>query len=127
MYSGYMKKSKLLMQLNGAVFYSTDLDAIDDFYTNLGFELEFREEDNYISFLLPQGGRLGVKLASEEREVPGHQTIQVLTNDIEACRAKVDKTDAEIYQDTRVIKDWGTYFEILDPDANKITFVQLED
>jgi hypothetical protein len=108
-----MKKPKLKMQLNGAVFYSANIDTVEEYYEKLGFELEFREEDSYVSFLLPSGGRLGIKLASEEREHPGYQTIHVQVDDI--------------YQDTRLVEGWGTYFEILDPDANKLTFVQLED
>jgi predicted enzyme related to lactoylglutathione lyase len=122
-----MKKSKLKQQLYGAVFYTHDIDAVEEYYEKLGFELEYREEDSYISFLLPAGGRLGIKLASEEREHPGYQAIQVEVDDVAACRNLIGKIETQVYQDTRVVEEWGTYFEVLDPDDNKITFVQFED
>jgi predicted enzyme related to lactoylglutathione lyase len=122
-----MKKPKLKQQLYGAVFYTRNIDAVEEYYEKLGFELEYREEDSYISFLLPTGGRLGIKLASEEREHPGYQAIQVEVDDVTACRKLSEKHSVNVYQETRVVEDWGTYFEILDPDNNKITFVQFAD
>lgn len=111
------------MKLHSAVFYSHNIDAVEDFYINkLGLELDYRSGDTFISFLFPNKVKLGVKKAVEEREIPGAQTIFVEVDDIHAWYQKVKDLNLTILKEL-VEESWATNFSILDPDKNKVQFI----
>jgi len=50
------------MNLHSAVFYSNDLSKAIPFYTEkLDFKMEYQQEDKFVSFIFPNGARLGIK------------------------------------------------------------------
>lgn len=111
------------MKLDSVVFYSDDLEKVVDFYQNIiGLQLESQNEQ-YVSFKLENGVSLGIKKREDEREVPGHQTLIISTDNINILYKKFKKKNLEFYEE---LKDyfWGRHFSILDPDKNKVEFVQ---
>lgn len=60
---------------------------------------------------------MGIKKQSEEREVPGTQTIFIGTNDIKQIYEKL-KPKVEMYKDLQEYSS-GKEFSILDPDEIK--------
>jgi predicted enzyme related to lactoylglutathione lyase len=118
-----MEKPKF--HLDSAVFYSNDINKIVDFYVNfVGLELEYRQGDKFASFLFEGGGRLGVKLKAEDREVPGAQTVFIEVSEIEPLYEQMKQKGAEIIKELQVTKGFGQNFSILDPDQNKVQFVK---
>lgn len=112
------------MNLDSAVFYSNDIEQAVAFYTNvLGFIMEYQQEDNYVSFVFPNNARLGIKKKVEVREVPGAQTVFISVENIDELYAKLKEKNIAIYKEL-VTQDWGKNFSILDPDQNKIQFVE---
>lgn len=94
------------------------------FYTEiLGFEIEYRQSDKYISFIFENGARLGIKKATEEREIPGYQTVFISIDNITSYFNSIKRNDVEICKEL-VEKDYGIEFSLLDPDKNKILFIQ---
>jgi catechol 2,3-dioxygenase-like lactoylglutathione lyase family enzyme len=112
----------VIMKIHSAVFYSENIDVIEDFYINLlGFDLDYRSGDTFISFKVGEGARLGIKKHTEAREIPGHQTVFVEVDLVEEYYRKLVEAGIEILKPlTEEI--WATEFTILDPDGNKVLF-----
>ena len=110
------------MHLHSAVFYTKDIDTIEEFYKDkLGFKVEYRSDDRFISLLIGDNGRLGIKKQVEEREVPGHQTVFIEVEDVERYYNEVKDRGLNILKKLTKEK-WATEFTILDPDGNKVLF-----
>lgn len=108
--------------LHSAIFYTRNLTESVDFYVQLlEFEIEYIQQGRFASFILGEC-RLGIKQAKEEREIPGHQTVFVMTDDIvqlyEALKAR-----RVTFSKHLVEEDWATNFALLDPDGNKMLFI----
>lgn len=110
--------------LEAVVFYTNDISAVADFYTTqIGLKLEYRSGDKYISFLFDNGVKLGIKKAVEEREKPGSQTFFLAVKDARAEYKKAQAKGLNIHK--KLIEEtWAIEFSVLDPDGNKIEFVQ---
>lgn len=122
------KTTSLDMKLDSAVFYSADLDSVINFYRDrLGFDVEYTQEGKFISFIFENGARLGIKKAVEEREVPGAQTVFVGVTDIGSLYGKLRGGGVEILKELIDQPGFGKNFSILDPDRNKIQFVERSD
>jgi len=113
--------------LDSVIFYTNDIDRVVDYYTNvIGLRLEYRSGDKYASFLFDNNVRLGIKKAVEEREVPGAQTFFLAVEDAEAEFKKAQGKGLSIRK--QLVKEpWAIEFSVLDPDGNKIEFVQKID
>jgi len=112
------------MKLHSAVFYSTNLQHIKDFYVSfLGTEIESGQTDKFVSFKFENGVRLGVKIGNKPREVGGHGTIFVEVSDIDGWYKKSVDSGKEIYKHL-VKQPWGKSFSILDADGNKVEFLE---
>ncbi|HBG81349.1 TPA: hypothetical protein DDW69_00730 [candidate division CPR2 bacterium] len=112
------------MNLHSAVFCSNDLSKVVPFYAErLGFKLEYQQDDKFVSFIFPNGARLGIKRKVEDREIPGAQTVFIEVKDIENLYERIKKSDIKILKEL-VVQDWGKNFSILDPDNNKVQFVE---
>lgn len=110
--------------LDAVIFYTNDLGEAVKFYTEqIGLKLEYKSGDKYASFLFDNGVKLGIKRASEEREVPGAQTFFLATENAEAEYEKVQKKGLKIRKEL-VEEEWAIEFSIVDPDGNKIEYVQ---
>lgn len=112
------------MELDSVNFYSSDIPRSVAFYTGvLGFELDYKQGDDYAAFLFTNGVRLGIKRAVEEREVPGAQTLIVSSRDANADYAAAQKKGLRVHHP---LSDdpWGLWFSILDPDGNLIEYLQ---
>jgi len=108
------------MNLHSAVFYTNNIDAVEDFYNKkLGIEVEYRSGDKFISFIFPNNIRLGIKKAVEEREVPGKQTIFIEVDDVNYWYKKAQELNLNIHKQLTE-ESWATEFSILDPDGNKV-------
>lgn len=116
---------KLYMNLDSAVFYSNDIAKVVTFYRDiLGFTVEYQQEDKYVSFIFPNGARLGIKKRIEEREIPGAQTVFIAPDqDITLLYEDLKQKGAPIYKEL-VDQAWGKNFSILDPDKNKVQFIE---
>ena len=113
------------MKLHSAVFYTNDIDAVEDFYTNkLGLALDYRAGEKFISFLLSNDTKLGIKKATEEREIPGAQTVFLQVDDVNAWYTKAQDMNLNILKELTE-ESWATNFSILDPDKNKVQIIQL--
>jgi len=112
------------MKLDSAVFYSNDIPEIVKYYIEqIGLMLEYQQGEKYASFPLDGGVRLGIKKTSEEREVPGAQTIFLAVDDAEAAYKKAQDKKLNICKEL-VDQPWGIEFSVLDHDNNKILFIQ---
>ncbi len=112
------------MKLHSAIFYTNNIDAVEDFYLNkLNLKLDYRTEDKYISFILSNDAKLGIKKAIEKREIPGAQTVFLEVDDIEKVYERLRTMGVDIYKEL-THESWATNFSILDPDNNKVQFVQ---
>ena len=110
--------------LDAVVFYTNDIDKIIDFYTyQIGLELEYRSGDKYASFLFDNGVRLGIKKAAEKREIPGSQTFFLSVKNAKIEYKNAQKKGLKIYKEL-IEETWALEFSVLDPDGNKIEFVQ---
>lgn len=113
------------MNLDSAVFYTNDIEKAMKFYRDIiGFTIEYQQGDKYISFIFSNNARLGIKKKVEERELPGAQTIFIsLEKGIENLYEDLKQKGVPIYKEL-VVQDWGKNFSILDPDKNKVQFVE---
>ena len=111
------------MRIESAVFYTSDIENGKNFYENkIGLKIDSYQEGKFVSFLFENGVKLSIKKASEEREVPGKQTIFITADDIKSLFQKykdVGFTFFKEYEET----SWGSQFSVADPDNNKIVFV----
>ena len=111
------------MDLDSACFYSNDIDKVIPFYKDaLGFSFDHRTE-RFVSFIFPNGARLGIKNQTEEREKPGFQTVFIKVADVEKIYLELKEKGLEIYKELQE-RPWGKEFSILDPDKNKILYIQ---
>lgn len=112
------------MNLDSAVFYSKDIDKIADFYKNfMGFKLHSRQGNKFVSFIFPNGGKLAIRIEKGEREIAGHQTIFIGCEDIDEKFNELKIKGANFYREIEKY-DWGTSFDIIDPDNNKVEFIK---
>lgn len=110
--------------LGAVVFYTNDLAKAVDFYTNqIGLKLEYTSGDKYASLLFDNGVKLGIKKASELREIPGSQTFFLAVENAEAEYEKAQKKGLHILKEL-VEEAWAFEFSVLDSDGNKVEFVQ---
>ena len=116
------------MDLDAAILYSNDINAIRKFYEEVvGLTCQYQDGEKYVSFIFPNGAKLGInKSAFPDRERPGGQTVFIRASDIKAEKEKYEKLGYEFYE-PYVEYNWGTYFAILDPDGNKIGFINPAD
>ncbi len=114
------------MDLDSAVFYSDDLDRITTFYVDvIGLDVLYRDKDQYVAFEFPSGARLGINRPTNElrpRDKPGHQTIFLKVDDVKSRSEDFIAQGFELFE-PYVEEDWGEFFAILDPDDNKIGFI----
>ena len=111
------------MDLDSANFYSKDIQAVIPFYRDiLGMKIEYATE-RFVSFIFPNGAKLGIKNQIREREVPGFQTVFLSVEGIANLYAKHKEMKLEFYSGLTEF-DWGTEYSIIDPDGNKVLFVQ---
>lgn len=114
------------MKLHSAIFYTQDIDSLDDFYTNkLGLQLDYRTGDKFISFCLSNTVKLGIKKATEAREIPGAQTVFLEVDDVNEWYKKAQSMGLNILKELTE-ENWATNFSILDPDKNKIQIIQIK-
>ena len=114
------------MKLHSAVFYTNNIDEVERFYNKtLGLEIEYRSGNKFISLIFPNKVRLGIKKASEDREVPGKQTIFIEVKDIDNWYAKAKDLKLNILKELTE-ESWATNFSVLDPDKNKVQFIQTK-
>jgi predicted enzyme related to lactoylglutathione lyase len=114
------------MNLDSAVFYSKDIEKIADFYKNfIGLAIHDRQGDNFVSFIFPNGGKLSIRMEKGDREIAGHQTVFISCDDIDEQFRQMKEKNANIIADLENY-DWGSRFEISDPDNNKITFIKYK-
>lgn len=112
------------MKLHSAIFYTNDINRIIEFYRDfLHLQVKYLQEDIYVSFIVGSS-MLGIKKAKEEREIPGHQAIFISVSNIEEMYREIKSKLTILKPLTR--EDWATNFSILDPDGNKVQFVQEE-
>ena len=112
------------MNLDSVIFFTNNIEKITEFYKNVGFELEYQQEDKFVSFVFSNGAKLGIKTPTKERENPGHQTVFISTNDIKEIAGKLNAKKIELYEDVSELKGWGKYCSLLDPDGNKVLFIE---
>lgn len=113
-----------MMDFDSAIFYTNDIKRIRDFYENVvGLKFDYQDGDHFVSFIFPNGAKLGINKSVLEREKPGVQTIFIRTDDVKKEYEKYKKLGFEFYEPYKEYH-WGTYFAILDPDGNKIGFIQ---
>lgn len=111
------------MKLDSAVLYTNDIDRITKFYTEvIGLKVEYKQ-DVYVSFRFPNGARLGINKSQFERDKPGHQTLFLEVDNIEKHYNKFKKKGFKFFEDFEEY-DWGKFFAFLDPDGNKVGFIQ---
>lgn len=110
------------MKVHSCVFYTVDIDSVKKFYHDLlGFVVE-RQNPEYISFIFENNVRIGIKKGVKDREIGGHGTVFILVDDIENLYNKLKSMDIRFYKELTV-QPWATSFSILDPDGNKVEFV----
>jgi predicted enzyme related to lactoylglutathione lyase len=111
-------------KLDSVVFYTNDIPKIVDYYVNqIGLQLEYKQGEKYASLLFSNDVRLGIKKTSEEREIPGSQTFFLAVDDAKAEYEQAKSKSLEICKEL-VDLPWGFEFSVLDPDGNKIVYLQ---
>ena len=112
------------MKLDSAVFYTNDIEKTKEFYQNfLGLKLDYVTPDKFVQFSFENGVKLGIKKVREEREKPGTGTIFVSIDSVGELYEEYKQKEVMFYKELTV-QDWGTEFSILDPDGNKVLFLQ---
>ena len=112
------------MNLDTVIFYTNDINKIIDFYQGLlNLEIEYRRDNEYVSFIFSNKVKIGIKKAVEERENPGSQTVIILLNNIDAFYQEVRNKNIVVYSELKN-EDWGRTFSILDIDGNKVEFLE---
>lgn len=115
-----------MRKLDSALLYTNDIPAVVDYYTNkIGLQLEYKIGEDYASFMLDNKVRLGIKKATEERERPGSQAFIMAVEDARAEYEAAKYNGLTIYKELAE-KRWGKEFSVLDPDGNKIEFLQAK-
>lgn len=110
--------------LDSAIFYTNKFTQVVEFYKDfIGFEVDKIVEGKFVSFWIDKKTRLGIKKATEEREKPGSQTILISNNKIDLAFQFFKTSNAKFYKELTV-EPWGIKFSILDPDGNKLEFLQ---
>ncbi len=110
------------MKLDSAIFYTNNLKKAIDFYKNtVGLSLDYVREDKFASFNLGNG-KLGIKQAKEKREMPGHQSLFIATDNIKKDYSRFKKRGIIFLKDLTE-EAWAVNFSFLDPDGNKIQIV----
>jgi predicted enzyme related to lactoylglutathione lyase len=112
------------MDLDSAILYTNNINNIRKFYEEVvGLNLEYQDGDQYVSFVFPNGAKLGInKSILTDREKPGGQTVFIRVSDMDVQKQKYEKLGYGFYEPYEEY-DWGKYFAILDPDGNKIGFI----
>jgi predicted enzyme related to lactoylglutathione lyase len=111
------------MKIDSVVFYSNDIEKVTNFYVNvLGFELDFIDSNRYVSFNF-ENVKLGIKLAKENREVPGSQTIFIEDNKIEDTYETFKDKGIKFYKEL-TDDPFAINFSVLDTDGNKIQYIK---
>ncbi len=114
------------MNLDSAIFYSNDIEKVIPFYQDtLGFVFQYRTE-RFVSFIFPNGGKLGIKNKTEDREVPGYQTVFIEVTEIERVYQDIRDKGIQFHKDIEE-RPWGIEFSILDPDGNKVLYIKHAD
>lgn len=114
------------MNLDSVVFYSNDIEVITEYYQNqIGLELGYRQGDKHVSFKFGNGVNLGIKKASEKREIPGSQTLFIVVDNADAEYKKANEKRLNIHK-RLTTEAWGIEFSVLDPYGNKIEYLQRE-
>lgn len=114
------------MKLHSAVFYTNNLDKAERFYNKtLGLEIEYRSGNKFISLIFSNKVRLGIKKAIEDREIPGKQTVFIEVTDINNWYKKAKSLKLNIIKELTK-ESWATNFSVLDPDNNKVQFIQTK-
>ncbi len=112
------------MNFDSAIFYTRDINKVIDFYQGLlGLEIDYRRDDEYVSFIFSNKVKLGVKKAIEEREIPGFQTMIISLDNIDGFYQEIKNKNIVIYGEL-TNESWGKTFSILDVDKNKIDFLE---
>lgn len=112
------------MNLDSAVLYSKDIEKVIPFYRDtLGFKVEYHRPNGFISFIFPNGARLGIKTKTRERETPGYQTVFIGIDNIEKKYKELEKKGVNFFSKL-VAQPWGKEFSILDADDNRILFIK---
>lgn len=117
------------MNLSSAVFYTNDIKKIIIFYRDiLDFKVDYIQEGRFVSFIFENGAKLGIrqKNPTEAHEVPGYQTVFISVDNAQKTYDELVAKGVEIYREISTLKGWGINFQILDPDKNKVAFVELE-
>lgn len=114
------------MQIHSAIFYTNNLARAVAFYGDtLKFPVDYVQEGKFASFIIGDA-KLGIKQAKEEREVPGHQTVFVAVEDVNALYKNAQDNGLNILKPLTE-EDWATNFSLLDPDGNKVQFIQPKE
>lgn len=112
------------MKLDSAVFYTNDIAKVTEFYQNIiGLKLDYRQDDKYVSFWFENDTRLGIKKTTKEKENPGFQTIFISTTDAKSLFIKFKEKNV-VFEKELTEQSWGIEFTILDPDENRVLFIQ---
>lgn len=112
------------MKLDSAVFYSNDINKATEFYKDIvGLKLDYRQDDKYVSFWFENGVRLGIKKTTKDKENPGFQTIFIATDEVRSLFTNLKEKNV-VFEKELVEQSWGTEFTILDPDENRVLFIQ---
>lgn len=114
------------MNLDSAVLYSHDIEKVVPFYRDtLGFNVEYHRpgQSGFVSFIFPNGARLGIKTQRRDREAPGYQTVFISVDNIEAKRDELKEKGVKFFTELTEY-DWGKEFSILDADDNRILFIE---
>lgn len=109
------------MKVHSVIFYTNDISNVKAFYLEIiGLSLDY-ERSNYISFNFPDGIKLGIKLHTEDREIPGAQTVFLETENIDEVYKRLKEMKVTFSKELKEEK-WALEFAVLDPDGNKLTF-----
>jgi len=110
------------LRIQYAILYTSDIARVRSFYSALLKAQPVEDLDHFIGFAL-EGPMLGIKLSSELREQPGCQTVIISCGNADEMRDECVAIGARIVHDITV-EEWGKNFSILDPDGNKVEFVE---
>jgi predicted enzyme related to lactoylglutathione lyase len=110
------------MKLAYGIFYTNDIARISNFYQSVMQWKKAFGDERFIAFQVGDA-LLGIKKTELEREVPGHQTIIIEVPDVEATYTFCKQHDVTIFKELST-ESWGKNFSLLDPDGNRIEFVQ---
>ncbi|HJP67939.1 MAG TPA: VOC family protein [Sphingomicrobium sp.] len=110
------------MRIQYAILYTSDIDRVRAFYSTLLKAQPVEDLEYFVGFAL-DGPMLGIKRSSEPREQPGCQTVIIACQNAEEMHNACVALGAPIVQEIEVA-EWGKNFSILDPDGNKVEFVE---